>query len=64
MYPELDKGYRLWNMIIVSTLNSEDREETLIEFPFGEKEVSILGGKPFRDVGFQERWLVNSPFNQ
>ena len=28
------------------------------------KEVPILGGKPFRDFGFKERWLVNSPFNQ
>ena len=29
----LDRGYRLWNMIMVSTLSSGDREETLIEFP-------------------------------
>ena len=32
MYPVLDGGYRLLNMIIVSTLNFGDREETLTEF--------------------------------
>ena len=29
----LDRGYRLLNMIIVSTFSSRGREETLIEFP-------------------------------
>ena len=35
IYPVLDRGYRLWNTMIVSTLNLGDREETLIGFPFG-----------------------------
>ena len=26
IYPVLDRGYRLWNMMIVSTLNSRERE--------------------------------------
>ena len=43
IYPVLDRGYRLWNMIIVSTLNSGERkrEETLIELPFGENSKSL-----------------------
>ena len=41
IYPVLDRRYRLWNMMIVSTLNSGDWEETLIEFPFGENSKSL-----------------------
>ena len=36
MYQMLDGGYRLWNLIIVSTLSSGDSAETLTDFLFGE----------------------------
>ena len=36
MYLVLDRGYRLLNMISVSTLSCEGKEETLNEFPFCE----------------------------
>ena len=45
IYPVLDIGYRLWNMMIVSTLNSgekeREREETSIELPFDENSKSL-----------------------
>ena len=40
IYPVLDKGYRLWNMTIVCTLNFGGREETLTEFPLDENSKS------------------------
>ena len=36
MYPMLERGYRLWNMIVVSNLNSGDSDNTLTDFPLGE----------------------------
>ena len=40
IYQVLDKGYKLWNITIVSTLSFRKREETLIEFPLDENSKS------------------------
>ena len=40
IYPVLDKGYKLWNITIVSTLSLGGREETLTEFLLDENSKS------------------------
>ena len=40
IYPVLDKGYKLWNITIVSTLSLGRREETLTKLPLDENSKS------------------------
>ena len=40
IYPVLDRGYKLWNITIVSTLSFRGREETLAQFPLDENSKS------------------------
>ena len=40
IYLVLDKGYKLWNITIVSTLSLGGKEETLTEFPLDENSKS------------------------